>query len=103
MHSCNIFRKYPMAFQFQCRCLHISNIAPMRFSSDLKKYSAFTRKNILKDAERPHNHDLRCQAPQVMAAWPHLQHIRMCVAVCCFELDRNAHANMYMQKNCVGY
>ena len=58
--------------------------------------------NILKDGERPHNHDLRCQAPQVMAAWPHLQHFRMCVAVCCFELDRLANGKMYMKK-CVGY
>ena len=79
--------------------LHFSNI-PTRC---VRAAGVYTPKNITKDAERPHNHDLRCQAPQVMAAWPHLQHIRMCVAVFCFELDRNAHANMYMQKNCVGY
>ena len=59
--------------------------------------------NIFKCAERPHNHDLRCQAPQVMAAMPHLQHFRMCVPDCCFELVCLAHAKMYMNKKCIGY
>ena len=65
--------RFSMKFQFRC---HPHTLK--MFTNDGRLIDAVIR-TLLKYTERPNNHDFRCQAPQVMIAWSHLQsfsHVR---------------------------